>query len=339
MHWRLWTAVLILASMAIGAQAQDSAEPAPSLRYFRIATGSAAGTYFPVGIALALAISNPPGSRTCLRGGSCGVPGLVAVANTSEGSVANVEAVAGGVADSGLAQADVIFWAYNGEGMYARKPRLDGLRVLANLYPEDVHLVVRRGAGMTQVRDLAGKRVSIDKPGSGTRINAELILSTYGVRLNQLRALEVDPSEAVDLFIKGDLDAFFIVAGFPAAAVSDLARLGLIDLVPISGRPADAAVRRHRFFSYNSIPAGTYEGINVPVATLSIGAQWVVPASANEELVYQIVKSLWHPRSRMFLDTGHAKARMIQLETALAGVSTPLHPGAERFYREMGMQP
>lgn len=323
----------------MGAAAQDVADPKANLRFFRIATGSAAGTYFPVGIAIALAISNPPGSRPCLRGGSCGVPGLVAVANTSDGSVANVEAVAGGVVDSGLAQADVISWAYNGEGMYSRKPKLDGLRVLANLYPEDVHLVVRRGAGMAQVRDLAGKRVSIDKPGSGTRINAELILSTYGVRLNQLKAVEVDPGEAVDLFIKGELDAFFIVAGYPAAAVADLARLGLIDLVPISGRPADAAVRRHRFFSYNSIPAGTYEGINVPVATLSIGAQWVVPAAADAELVYQIVKALWHPRSRMFLDTGHAKARMIQLETALAGVSTPLHPGAERFYREIGMQP
>jgi TRAP transporter TAXI family solute receptor len=323
----------------MGAAAQDVADPKANLRFFRIATGSAAGTYFPVGIAIALAISNPPGSRPCLRGGSCGVPGLVAVANTSDGSVANVDAVAGGVVDSGLAQADVISWAYNGEGMYSRKPKLDGLRVLANLYPEDVHLVVRRGAGMAQVRDLAGKRVSIDKPGSGTRINAELILSTYGVRLNQLKAVEVDPGEAVDLFIKGELDAFFIVAGYPAAAVADLARLGLIDLVPISGRPADAAVRRHRFFSYNSIPAGTYEGINVPVATLSIGAQWVVPAAADAELVYQIVKALWHPRSRMFLDTGHAKARMIQLETALAGVSTPLHPGAERFYREIGMQP
>ncbi len=332
-------AVLALASMAAGASAQVEPDAAANLRFFRIATGSAAGTYFPVGIALALAISNPPGSRPCLRGGSCGVPGLVAVANTSEGSVANVDAVASGVVDSGLAQADVIFWAYNGEGIYSRKPKLDGLRVIANLYPEDLHLVARRGAGIAQVRDLAGKRVSIDKPGSGTRINAELILSAYGVRLNQLKAMEVDPSEAVDLFIKGELDAFFLVAGYPAAAVSDLARLGLIDLVPISGRPADTAVRRHRFFSYNAIPAGTYQGINQTIPTLSIGAQWVVPASADGELVYQVVKALWHPRNRMFLDTGHAKARLIQLETALAGVSTPLHPGAERFYREMGMQP
>lgn len=332
-------AVLALASMAAGASAQVEPDAAANLRFFRIATGSAAGTYFPVGIALALAISNPPGSRPCLRGGSCGVPGLVAVANTSEGSVANVDAVASGVVDSGLAQADVIFWAYNGEGIYSRKPKLDGLRVIANLYPEDLHLVARRGAGIAQVRDLAGKRVSIDKPGSGTRINAELILSAYGVRLNQLKAMEVDPSEAVDLFIKGELDAFFLVAGYPAAAVSDLARLGLIDLVPISGRPADTAVRRHRFFSYNAIPAGTYQGIDQTIPTLSIGAQWVVPASADGELVYQVVKALWHPRSRMFLDTGHAKARLIQLETALAGVSTPLHPGAERFYREMGMQP
>lgn len=309
---------------------------AQDLRFFRIVTGSAAGTYFPIGIALALAISNPPGSRPCERDGSCGVPGLVAVASTSEGSVANINAVAEGTADSGLAQADLVNWAFNGENLF-RRGRLDNLRVIANLYPESVHLVARQGAAIKSLRDMVGKRVSIDKPGSGTRVNAELILSAYGIRLNQLNAVEVDPGEAVELFIRDELDAFFVIGGYPVKAVSDLAELGLAELVPIAGRQAETIVRRHKFFGLDVIPGQTYPGMADHVPTLSIGAQWITSAAADAELVYQITKALWNPRNRHFLESGHEKGRSIQLTSALTGVSTPLHAGAERFYREVGV--
>jgi len=306
---------------------------AQDLRYFRIATGNPVGTYFPVGAAIASAISGPPGSPPCSNKGACGVDGLIAVALSSEGSVYNVGAVAAGVTDSGLAQADTIFAAYNGRGIF-RKP-LKNIRVIANLYPESLHVVVRRGAGIARMRDLAGKRVSLDVPGSGTRGNAEGVLEAYGVGVRQLKLMEVDAAVSADLLLKGELDGFFFVAGYPAQIVQDLAQQEAIDLLSIGGAEADRIVKRQQFFARDAIPEGSYPGIGT-IDTISIGAQWVVAAEAEEELVYRITQALWRKRNRPILDSGHPKARLVRLETALAGVATPLHPGAARFYKELG---
>lgn len=307
---------------------------AQQLRYFRIATGSPVGTYFPVGAALASVISNPPGSPDCRTGGSCGVPGLIAVAISTEGSIANVSAVAAQLADSALAQADIVYAAVNGQGAFRQRP-LRNLRVITNLYPESLHLVVRKSAGITRFRDLIGRRVSLDTPGSGTRSNAELILDVHGIRPSQLKLLEVDPAAAADLMERDQLDAFFLIAGYPAPIIEELARSNLVDILPIAGPETARVLKRHRFFARDSIPGGTYAGIDT-VETLSIGAQWIVPAETDENLIYRVTKALWHPRNRALLDGGHPKARLIKIETALAGVATPLHAGAERYYRELG---
>ncbi|MFC3677952.1 TAXI family TRAP transporter solute-binding subunit [Ferrovibrio xuzhouensis] len=335
----------LLPGGAVTATAQDSSAPEASAgapagapagggSFFRILTGSAHTTAFPVGTLIASAISNPPGSRPCDRGGSCGVPGLIAVALTSPGSVANIAAVTNGSVESGFAQADLIYSAYSGEGVYFRRAKQPNLRVLANLYPETVHLVVRRGSGIDSITDLPGKRLSIDRTGSGTRFNAEIILAAYGLRLNQMKVLEVDPGEATDLLTRGELDAFFLISGQPAPTVGDLTARGVADLVPLAGKQIDGALKRHRFFSRDIIPLGTYTDVG-EVETLSIGMQWVVADSLDEDLAYQVVRALWRPQNRKILDSGVATAQKIRLGTAVTGLSTPLHPGAERFYREL----
>lgn len=334
-------------SLAFGAASVTAAQlplgllPAGAARaadgnFFRILTGSAHTTTFPVGTLVAAAISNPAGSRPCEKGGSCGVPGLIAVALTSQGSVANIAAVANGSIESGFAQADLVAAAYNGEGLYFRRARQPNLRVLANLYPEAVHLVVRRGSGIDSIRDLAGKRVSVDRAGSGTRFNVEIILAAYGVRLAQFKLLEVDPGEAAELMSQDELDAFFLISGQPAPTVSDLTARGIGDLVPLSGRQIDGALKRHPFFSRDLIPLGTYTDVG-EVETVSIGMQWVVGEDLDEELVYEVMRALWHPQNRRILDSGVVTAQRIRLGTALLGVSTPLHPGATRFYRELNL--
>ncbi len=325
---------LLLLCLLLGPVSTVRAEE--NLRFLRIATGSAGATAFPVGMAIANAVSSPPGSRPCAKGGSCGVPGLVAVAQTSEGSVANVGAIAAGQMDSGIVLSDILYGAVNGDGLYFRRAAVGNLRVVANLYQESIHLVVRRGSGVAKVTDLAGKRVSLDRAGSGTRFNAELILTSFGIRTAQLQVVEVDPGEAFGLFAGGQLDALFVVGGYPVAGVEDLVNQGSAELVPISGRPADQALRRHRFFARDVIPAGTYSGV-AAIETLSVGAQWVISARFDADYVYALTRALWNPRNRIMLDAGHAKARLIQLGTALDGVSTPLHPGAERYYREQGL--
>ncbi|HET6521711.1 MAG TPA: TAXI family TRAP transporter solute-binding subunit, partial [Geminicoccaceae bacterium] len=308
------------------------------LTFFRIGTGGVTGTYYPVGGLIADAISNPPGGRPCERGGSCGVPGLIAVAQSSTGSVANVEAVAAGELESGFAQSDVAYWAYTGTGVFAGEEPAKNLRAIAGLYPESIHLVARRDAGIESVRDLAGKRVSLDEPGSGTLVDARIILGAYGLSEKDLQASYVKANVAIGMLQENTLDAFFIVAGYPTASVAELAEAGAVALVPIDGPEAEALVRHYGFFEHDVVPAGTYRGIGA-TETMSVGSIWLVGAQVDEKLVYDVTAALWHPNARRLLDGGHAKGREITLATALSGVSVPLHPGAERYYRELDMLP
>lgn len=329
----------VLAGLFAGALVFTSAwalGAAEDMRFFRIGTGGTAGTYYPIAGLIANAISNPPGSRPCEKGGSCGVPGLVAFVQSSNGSVANVDAVGAGTLESGFSQADVAFWAYTGTGIYEGEGRIDNLRVIANLYPESVHLVVRKDAGIASIADLEGKRVSLDEPGSGTLVDARIILAAFGVSEGAVEAEYIKPGAAFAKMKAGELDAFFIVAGYPTGSVAELASTFGVNLVSIEG-PAAAGIRRnHAFFAEDTIPAGTYEGIG-ETTTLSVGAQWVVAAEIDDELVYGITRALWHPNTRKLLDSGHAKGRDIRLENALDGVAVPLHPGAAQFYTEAGL--
>ena len=222
---------------------------AQDITFFRIGTGGTAGTYFPIGGLIANAISNPPGSRACADGGSCGVPGLVATAVASNGSVANVNAIAGGSMQSGFVQSDVAYWGYTGTGIYEGRPKVETLRAIANLYPESFHLVARKGSGIKTIRDLKGKRMSLDEPGSGTLVDARLILSAYGMTEKDIKAEYLKPQQSADKLKDGALDAFFSVSGWPQGAISELAATTGIDLVPIDGPEAEKLIKQYTFFS------------------------------------------------------------------------------------------
>ncbi len=325
--------VLAIAACAAAAIGLASAQ---EVQFFRIGTGGLGGTYFSIGNLIASAISNPPGSRNCASGDSCGVPGLVAVAQSSIGSVANIEAIRSGSLESAITQSDVAYWAVTGTGIYAGNDRVDSLRAIANLYPESVHLVARKGAGISSVRDLKGKRVSLDEPGSGTLVDARIILEAYGLSEKDIKAEFIKPTPAIDRIKNNQLDAFFIVVGFPAGAVSKIVSGIGAKIVPIDGPEVKAILAEYRFFTETVIPAGAYGGVG-EIKTISVGAQWVVDAIVDDEVVYQITKSLWNARSRKLLDGGHMQGRAITLETALDGVEIPLHRGAARYYREVGL--
>jgi len=309
---------------------------AQEMIFFRIGTGGVAGTYYPIGGLIADIISHPPGARPCERGGSCGVPGLVAIAQSSNGSVANANAIQAGALESGFVQSDIAYWAYAGTGIYEGKSKVENLRAITNLYPESVHLVATKESGIQTVRDLRGKRVSLDEPGSGTLVDARIILEAFGLSEDDLQAEYIKPSPAVSMMRDGELDAFIIVAGYPTGAVEELCATVGCALVPIDGPEVDALLERYQFFAHELIPAGVYEGVG-QTPTISVGAQWVVAAEIDEELVYGITKALWHETARQLLDNGHPKGPAITLETALHGIAIPLHPGAERYYREVGL--
>ena len=321
-------AMLVMASGAASAQ---------EMTFFTIGTGGTGATYYPLGGVIANAVSNPPGSRPCEEGGSCGVPGLVAVAQSSRGSVNNVNGIVSGLFNSGFSQSDVAYWAYTGTGVFDGQEPMGDLRAIAALYPEHIHVVARADAGIETVADLAGMRVSLDEPGSGTYVDALIILEAFGLTEDDVDAEYLKPGPAGDAMRNGQLDAYFIVAGYPTGAVAELASALDIALVPIAGPEAAAVIDEYGFFSADPIPAGTYEGVDVDTETLAVGAQWITNVEQSEELVYQITQALWNSNTRRLLDVGHAKGASVTPDTALAGIGIPLHPGAERFYREAGL--
>ena len=138
---------------------------------------------------IANAISKPPGSRECGKGGSCGVDGLIASAVSSRGSVDNVNAIISGLRNSGFAQSDVAYWAYTGTGTMEGKEPAKDLRTIAALFQEHIHLVALKKSNINSVKDLKGKRVSLDEPGSGTYVDAKLILESNGLSTNDVLSL------------------------------------------------------------------------------------------------------------------------------------------------------
>jgi len=310
---------------------------ADDLRYFRIGTAATTGTYFQIGGMLANAISKPPGSRDCDRGGSCGVPGLIAVAQATQGSVENVQAVGAGRLESALAQSDVAHWALNGTGLFKGKPPIRSLRAIAALYPESVHLVVRANGPIQVLKDLKGKRVGLGEKESGTLVDARLILEVAGIAEKDVKGDYRSLSLAAAAMGRDELDAFFLFGGYPVPAISELASTTPIRLIPLVADLADRIIKKYPFFGTDTIPAGTYAGLNTATPTIGTRALWIVNSDVPETLVYEITKAIWRDANRRILDQGHPMGQRIKLSTALEGVVVPLHPGAERFYREAGI--
>lgn len=297
--------------------------PAHAQQFFRIGTGGTAGTYYPIGGMIANAVSQPGK--------------IVATAQASNGSLGNVNGIAGGAMESGFSQSDVATWAQTGTGIFEGKPKVGGLRMIANLYPESLHIVVKKGSGIKSVADLKGKRVALDEPGSGTLINARLVLGAYGVKEADIKAEYIKPNQAGDKMKDGALDAFFFTGGAPAGAISELASAGAgIELLPIDGPQAEGLRMASPFFAVDTIAADTYKGVGA-IKTLAVGAQWVTSDKADTETVYQITKALYSDAAQKALAAGHAKGKFITLKNAVQGVGIPFHPGAEKFYKEAGV--
>jgi len=290
-------------------------------RFFRIGTGGTGGTYYPVGGMIANAISTDK---------------INVSAVATNGSVANVNGIVGGSMESGFSQADINSWAYTGTGIYEGKPKIEELRVIANLYPESVHVVVKKGAGIKSLADLKGKRVSIDEPGSGTIVNARALLAAYGVTEKDIKPEYLKQVQSAEKFKDGSLDAYFQTTGYPQGTLSELAATNGFELLPIDGEQREKILAQYKFFAKDKIPDGVYKDVK-GVETLAVGAQWTTTSKQPDDLVYEITKALWSDKTRAALDAGHAKGKDIRKETALQGVGIPLHAGAEKFYKEVGL--
>lgn len=306
----------------------------PSL--LRIGTGGVAGTYYPVGSLIAAGLSEGSGPGACAGADKCGIPGVLSVAQISNGSVANVEGLQKNQIEAALAQSNVVDWAFRGHGPFAGNPRANHLRAVAALYPESLHIVVRAQAGIKSVADLRGRRVSLDELGSGTLEDAREVLRSFGVGETDFVPEYIKPDLAIARMAEGRLDAFFIVAGAPIASLVEASDRVAFSLVPIDGAGVDRLLARLPFYTRAVIPFGAYPAVP-ETETIAVNAQLIVREDLDENLVYAITEVLWSERLRKLLSDGHPRGRDIREDRALAGISIPLHPGAERFYRQRGL--
>jgi len=286
-----------------------------------IATGGTSGTYYPIGGAIAAAVSKNPA--------------LQATAETGNAAVANTNLVSEGEIEIAFSQADVTAWAYSGELMFEGKP-LKNLRAIAALYPETIQLVVSKESGVKTLNDLKGKKIGIGAPGSGTEGDARSIFNTVGLKYDDMSVEFLDFGAVSSRFKDNQIDAGFVVAGVPTAGLMDLTTTKDVALFNFDKETLDKVLKENPFFVANVIPAGTYRGVDTDTNTVSVMAILITNESVPEEVIYNFTKALFENIEDV--QASHAMAKNIRLETATNGLTAPLHPGAAKFYKEAGVK-
>jgi len=330
---RLGAAAILSLSLLWGLVSPGAQEA----RFFRIGAAATSGTFFEIGGVIASAISKPFGAPPCDHGGNCGVPGLVAVTQATQGSVENLRMVGNGQIESGIAQSDIASWAYDGKGIFADEGPIKNLRAIANLFPERLQIVVRNDSSIRTLADLKGRHVSLGQPGSGTLADARIVLAAAGLTEKDLVAEYLRPGAAAADIKDGKLDAFFLIGGIPVPAIRDLATAASLRLIPIDDDILARMKESSSSYRRSTINAGAYPRINVETPTIGFNAVWIVSVDCSEELIYAITKALWSEATQRLLDAHNTIGRQVRFEEALDGLGVPLHPGAKRFYREVGL--
>lgn len=250
------------------------------------------------------------------------------------GSVFNINAIDRGAFDFAVAQSDRNWQGFNGAADWEGKP-VTGLRSVFSMHPETVMLLTNKAAGIKSVEDLKGKRVNIGNPGSGQRGNAEDVLRLYGLDFNKdFSAEALQQAEASRALVDQKIDAFFFTVGNPSAAIEEPAQSVDLDMIPINSDAIKNFVKEHPYYIMTKVPGGTYKGIDNDVETYAVTATVVTNEGVAEEIVYDMVKTVFENLEE--LKASHAAFRVLDPKEMLQGLSAPLHPGAEKYYKEKG---
>lgn len=294
--------------------------------FFGIATGGTGGTYYPLGGVLAQIITD----KVVIDGAK-----LFSTAESGNASVANAMLLGRNGIESAFVAADILDAAYKGTKQFEGK-NLKNLRALGALYPETVQLVVRATAGVKTIFDLKGKSISSGSPGSGQWQLLGDLLAAYGMdRKTDIKEDYSSFAQSVEMIRDGSLDASLITAGTPTASVLELANHHDIMILPLSGAPIKALQAVQPYYVSVILPARTYTGQAEDVETIAVRAIWATHDKLDNTLAYNVVKALYENTDA--LSRWHVKGKEISLAKALESVSIPLHPGAEKYYREKGL--
>lgn len=308
----LFVAILLAGVCTIGAEAKT---------FLSIATGGVAGVYYPLGGGLAQVLNNH-------------VPDVEVTAETGNASAANINLIAGHEVTMALVQNDVAFRAV--KGMKPFRTPVANLKMIASLYPEHVQCITTKDSGVKMIADLKGRRVSVGAPGSGVADSLGAIFPVAGLKYSDMNADFLDFANTADRIQDGQLDAGFVLAGYPTAAIMALAAQRDIDLVAFDDDLLNRLVKEYPYFTKDVIPAGTYKGVDHDTPTPAVMAVLVCDAELPDELVYNITKAIFENLAE--LKPVHDKAKLIALDKALEAASISLHPGAAKYFTEKGMK-
>ena len=293
--------------------------------FISIGTGGVTGVYYPTGGAICRLVNKSRKEH-----------GIRCAVESTGGSVYNINTIKAGELEFGVAQSDWQHHAYNGTSKFADNPFPD-LRAVMSVHPEPFTLIVRGDSGIDSFEALAGKRVNVGNPGSGQRATMEVVMDAFGIGMGDLAlATEYKGSEMAKQLCDGNIDAMIYTIGHPAAAIKEATTTCDAKLVSVTGAPIDKLVADNPFYRVATIPGGMYKGTDGETTTFGVGATFVTSANVPEETVYIVAKSVMENIDD-FKGLHPAFANLDRLEMVKDGLSAPLHDGAARAYKELGL--
>ncbi len=296
--------------------------PALAQEQLSIATGGTGGVYYPIGGGLAEVINTH-------------VDGYSATAEVTGASVENMGLIATGDADIAIALADTVAQAYTGTGRFDGQ-QLPMVRGLASLYANMVHIVALEGSGITSLNDLRGKRVSIGAPGSGTEVNTGAILEANGLTYDDIDEQRLNFNETADALANGDIDAGFWSVGSPTSSILNLATTQDIVIIALTEEQLAAAKAADSTFATTTLPGGTYNGVDEDIPVLGIPNVLTVSSEMSDDLAYAITSAMF--KNIAEIQAVHPAANQTTVEFTLDATPVPLHPGAIRYFEEIGAE-
>ncbi len=314
------TKIARLLAGALALSTALGAAPAKASEFINVLTGGTSGVYYPLGAALSKIYGEKiEGARTQVQ--------------ATKASVENLNLLQQGKGEIGFALGDSVKLAWEGNADAGFKAPLDKLRGIAAIYPNYIQIVAAKESGITNLADMKGKSLSVGAAKSGTELNARAIFAAAGMSYEDLAKTEYLPfAESVELMKNRQLDATLQSAGLGVSAIKDLATSVEIQMVAV---PEDVVTKLGAPYVAATIPAGTYQGQDADVPTVAVVNFLVTHSDVSEETAYQMTKQLFENLPAM--EAAHKAAAQIKLENALTGMPVPLHPGAERYYKEKGM--